>query len=548
MRSIIVSCISFLIMGTVSAQHAQITMSDDFKIQEKEYTNQTVAHSVFLGNSFYTATNSGIGGNYKWAFTKLYDMEYVVTVSKYDRNMQLIKKVELENGDRSFGPLMPKLFLANNRLFLAYYKHSNKSSFDFYLGLVDEETLELKSPKKICTIEQENVGIFKLESVINANQVMFANSPDKTKTLVACLISQNLIKTFIVDNDMNILKHADLRTSADDMNIWSAVLTNDDVSCLVLHSSKATKVVWASPEGRKSEFAINPVGNQIPAETDISAARDGKSIYVYTTTSFLDESEGGCNGMLLSQLDCSTLRMSRPISFQFSPEVIQTICDNGGGTKRKKVYSMRTFTPDLMELDNGDLVILGSPDDFSTSVTTSAPNMNGQTHEIAFSTYTSGPVLAFYLNKTAKTFDYISIPRSISITRSAGSGSGAIQIVQAPGVSRSYASFSAVQMGNEILIIYNETEKNITRAEGSKMASSNSTNDLVLAEALFSSDRKLTYRKQIGENLSKQYTYYLGNTVPNATNALIFPIARQGTGFKAMKTIYTNWCFLEVKQ
>src|SRR6187401_93808 len=74
---------SFISFG----QHSQLSLSEDFKIAEKEYKDQTVAHSIFYNNSFYTATNSGIGSNYKWAFTKLYDLKYAVTISKFDRNM-----------------------------------------------------------------------------------------------------------------------------------------------------------------------------------------------------------------------------------------------------------------------------------------------------------------------------------------------------------------------------------------------------------------------------------------------------------------------------
>ena len=54
------------------SQHSQISYSNDFKIAEKEYQDQTISNSIYYNNSFYTVTNSGIGGA-KWLFTKLYD-------------------------------------------------------------------------------------------------------------------------------------------------------------------------------------------------------------------------------------------------------------------------------------------------------------------------------------------------------------------------------------------------------------------------------------------------------------------------------------------
>ena len=68
-KLISICLLSFLALPCFS-QHSQVTLSEDFKIAEKEYQDQTVSHSVYYNNSFYTATNSGIGGNYKWAFEK----------------------------------------------------------------------------------------------------------------------------------------------------------------------------------------------------------------------------------------------------------------------------------------------------------------------------------------------------------------------------------------------------------------------------------------------------------------------------------------------
>ena len=64
--------------------------------------------------------------------------------------------------------LIPQLVLVNNKLALAYFQPGeDKSSFSFYLALVDEEDLSLKNPQKLCTIQQDNVGITKAENVIN---------------------------------------------------------------------------------------------------------------------------------------------------------------------------------------------------------------------------------------------------------------------------------------------------------------------------------------------------------------------------------------------
>jgi hypothetical protein len=120
-------------------------------------------------------------------------------------------------------------------------------------------------------------------------------------------------------------------------------------------------------------------------------------------------------------------------------------------------------------------------------------------------------------------------------------------MVQAPGLSHAYSNFTASSLGDDILILYNDEEANLTRGENENLIEAHSTGDLVLAEAVISKDKKLQYRKQIGKNLSGKYTYYLGNIAPTTSSAVIFPVGRQGTGFNARKVFYTNWCFLDIK-
>jgi hypothetical protein len=70
---------------------------------------------------------------------------------------------------------------------------------------------------------------------------------------------------------------------------------------------------------------------------------------------------------------------------------------------------------------------------------------------------------------------------------------------------------------------------------------------LLLCAPLINKDKKLQYRKQLGQNIKGAFTYFLGNIIPGSSSSIVFPVARQGVGFNARKIIYTNWCFLDVK-
>src|SRR6185503_15252051 len=110
--------------------------------------------------------------------------------------------------------------------------------------------------------------------------VSFAYSPDKTKTLVICLTNSNMLQTYVVDNELRILKQSDLRTATSGFTVSSAALSNDNTECIVLDSDDGTKIVVNSADKRKSEMKLNSAGNLKPHFTRAISSKDGKKIYI----------------------------------------------------------------------------------------------------------------------------------------------------------------------------------------------------------------------------------------------------------------------------
>ncbi|ULQ57590.1 hypothetical protein KJS94_05175 [Flavihumibacter rivuli] len=526
-------------------QIASIELSNDFRIGETEYKDQTVSNAVFQQNHFYTVSNSGAPGG-KWLFTKLYDLKYKVTLSKFDRDMNRLKEFKLGNGDQKYGPLMPELFLFNKQMILAYFESSNNTSFDLYLSVVDENDLSLTSPKKICSIQQENLGIMKVESILSGGLVQFTTSPDDSKLLVVAKGSGNKVQTIILNKNLEQLRQASFQAGLPSFLIESMVLTNDEKTCLTISSDDATRIIAINQEGKKTEMAFNAAGNLKPYYTKAKLARNGNSIIIYSTTSPNDQEVAWCNGLLIAQLDLASFKLSKPNAYEFPVEFIQAIAKQGGGEKIKKEHVLYNFEPNLLQLDNGTIAITGSPEASSTTTASSAPNSNNQSHMVATTTVIVGPVLVFYPNPNGNTFDHISLPRKIVYSRRARSGSGSIQMVQSPSISISSSGYISSVRGNEIILLYNDNESNLQRAEGEKTVTTKSAGDLSLAEAFINQDKQLAHRKLVSESQKGRSSYYLGNTVQNSTAAIVFPIAKEGQGFNSRKTFYTNWCFLKL--
>ncbi len=259
MKRVAVIVLFFLSSTSLFSQHSSVSISDDFKIKEGLNKDQTVTHSIYYNNNFYTVTNSAAGGN-KWIFSKLYDITYAVTLSRFDKDMKPIGQIELENGKKNFGPLVPSMLCFNNKLYLAYFKASNKTSFSLYLTRVDENSLSLSEPLTLCTIQQENAGLSGIMSVLEGGLVYFAISPDNTRLLVVCKSAANKVQTIVLDQDLHVLNQATVSVNLSSFDISSAVLTNDNGACLVISSDEGVRILGITPDGHKTESRYNPVG------------------------------------------------------------------------------------------------------------------------------------------------------------------------------------------------------------------------------------------------------------------------------------------------
>lgn len=541
MKCFFAACLLLFTLAS-NAQVSQLSISDDFKVVNHEYRDQTISNAVYHNNSFYSVTNSGMGVG-KWLFTKLYDVKLEVTLTRFDRTMKEIKEIKLNNGAKEFGPLLPSLFLMHDKLILAYFKAENKSSFDLYISKVNETTLEVTDTKKICTVQQENVGLFKIESVISGGLVFISNSTDGDKMLLACKTASNKLQTFIIDQQLEIVRRTDIPLNTPDAIVSSAVLTKDNLECMLISSELDTKLVYVGSDGRKGQrnLPVNTVQKLYVPKLQLS--KNGKSIWLYAATTSSGKADESSNGLQLMQFDCTTQQLSKPIVYRFNAEMLDIIAQREGKSERRSKDYRYYFRPQLIEMENSRVVMLGSPEMIEQSSYTVTDGSRSQT--TVKTAFNVGPVIAFFPDQTGADLSYTIIPRKILLSKSNSSGSGAVTFLQVPGISNSSSSFVAKTVGNKIVVIYNDNEENLSREADQKVIKTHSAKNFVLAEAVITDDKRIMHRKQMGENIKGISTYYLGNAVQNSVGEFVFPVGKEGVGFT--KQVFTNWCFVSVK-
>lgn len=539
MKCFYAACLLLFALAS-NAQVSQLSISDDFNVVNHEYRDQTVSNAVYHNNGFYSVTNSGMGMG-KWLFTKLYDVKWEVTLTHFDRNMKEVKEVKLSNGAKEFGPLLPSLFLMQNQLVLVYFKAENKSSFDMYISKVNETTLDVTDTKKICTFQQENVGIFKLESIISGGLVFISNSTDGDKTLFACKTASNKLQTFIINQQLEVVRRSEMLLNSPEAIVSSAVLTKDNLECMLINSAMDTKLFYVGADGKKGQKNLPVNAVQKVYAPRLQLAKNGKSVWLYAATTPTGQSDESSNGLHLLQFDCTTQQLSKPFFYRFSSEMLDIIAQREGKSEGNNKDYRYYFRPQLLELENSRVVFVGSPEMIKQSSNTVIDGSRTQT--TVKTEFNVGPVIAFFPDQAGTDLPYIQIPRKILLSKSNSGGTGAVTFLQVSGISNSSSSFVAKAQGNSIIVVYNDNDENLSREADQKVIKTQSAKSLVLAEAFISDNISLVYRKQLGENMKGVATYYLGNAVQNSVGELIFPVGKEGVGYT--KQVFTNWCFIK---
>lgn len=545
MRIITLALLLIACIPTMS-QRSQIRLSEEFKIKETEYKDQVIGNSVFVNDKFFTATNSSASGG-KWMFTKLYDVHFSITLASYDRNLKLLKEVELEGGERNFGPVFPDLVLFGNQLVLAYFKKENKSSFSLYIARVNQADLSIGQPIKVSTLQQENVGVMKIMSVWSSGLFHFSVSPDQSLLMTTSRNSDQKIEQVIFDRELKEKKRFISTINLPEYYIASPLINNEGKSAMRVYNGPESRVIVWDAEGRKTEHKVAGSTSAKLKYTTLQLSRDGQKIHVFgITVDAADDTDPPCTGFFIGQLDLATATFTKPKFFSFTPDVIMKAVERGAGEKSRRDIRVFEFYPRLIEMEGDRVALMGSPEEVSTSSYTTS-DFNSRTggfsnRQVATTTFMAGPVMIFYPEQDGKRFETVFLNRKIIMRKSQRSGSGAIQIVQSPMISSSSSGFITQYRNGELLILYTDNAANVEKGTDIKIIPSKTALDLAIVEVVIGKDRKPGPRKIVHDIHENNLAYYVGTAIPNPEGKLIFPLGKES----GLKTMYQYMCFVDI--
>lgn len=524
------------------AQTSQMSLSEKFDIKDAGYSHQYLSHAVHIGDNFYTVTNKAVL-SFKGIFNHLSDLKLEAKLTKYDKDMNVIKEADLENGEKNFGPIMPELVYINNTLLIGYYKPIDKSSFSFYLARVNDD-LSLGDSLKICSIDQKNLGLFKMNEALDANFITITNSPDSQKMFLVARTAAKQLEAFIIGNDLKLLSKRTVKVDMQIPEVDACYLTASGVQIFLLSENDVFQVVTLKPDGVKNEFKVTTENGYTPIHCNITPSRDGHSFYIYSTTALTGTETKAATGITLTSLDCNTLQIGKSVHYLFTPQLCDRLCEQGAGRKYKKDIYLENFIPDLMEMENGDLVVFSSTEQFKQETAIGGTN-NGIAYTESVMVYYAGPIMAFYLHPKDATVEVVSIPRNLVVFSLPRLGEAAIHVKPLPGPIRSYLSFFVANKGDRFVIVYVDDVKNLEQGLDNKPKKAVDITKFKLVEALVNPNRKIEYRKTFETPGDNNYGFLPASHIPSATT-IVFAVADQGKIKFGFKNKITNWCFLKM--
>lgn len=161
---------------------------------------------VRYGNRYY-----GISSAAKSRMGWTVNLEKLKSSNKllaYDEQVNLVKETELEGGNEVFGPFSSFLQIINDKLYFISYRYSESTGIEIYAAEVDPASVTLGEAKKVISIDQKNVGLFKSMNLFYSYNFVVQSSPDKSKLLFFWMSGVN--ETFfctITDNKLNKLSN-----------------------------------------------------------------------------------------------------------------------------------------------------------------------------------------------------------------------------------------------------------------------------------------------------------------------------------------------------
>jgi hypothetical protein len=515
----------FLFLSFLSqAQTTSVTLSKKFSLKEHGST-MNGGQFFKVGDNWFAMELDYAGMQFAYT-AKLDKIKYGINILKYDAGMKEVKKISFQGKEKQFGPFIPRLVLFHDKLILLYYQSMADNSIKLSMAVIDPETLDEISGKDLYSISQRNVGLFKIEGALSHNHLMTEASPDSSRLLIAQAGNTNELFSCLLGADMIPVRKmvSKFKSNMVDIDVEHFAIDNAlnryfgyryktgqaKNSGILLQDNKGKEALLPVNAGKGAAFEID--------EINLAPSKDHTKMYAYATYGY---GENAGEGILLTTVDANAARIGQPQLFPFPMDVRLKLEKKGYADKHNGNMGLVEMTYESTELEDGTLALTGvmRKEEIKTINTYSSIH-DPVGHTSSDAVYYSGPLITAMIRDNKCSFAVLYRNQLLS---------SASQVILHP-------------YGDKLVCFYTVAKKHLESDDLRKPAD---PDDLILAEAVFSSDGKLVSREMIGDKAGS-LDYFISEFKPLSANSYIFPLARLRANMARYYVEMEQWVTLDI--
>lgn len=451
--------------------------------------------TVFKTDDGYIASREEVKGILQEYNFKLSKRKFGVTLLKYDASMKLVKKNELLNGDRKFGPFPSTIAKLNGKPYIVYSIYEGDEEIKIMAEEIDQATLNTSSPKQLIRFEQKNTSLEEGYELLKRKPMIIKASPDNTKLLVlyaSSLNNQYFISVF--DKDLNHLWNKKEMATEEKIVVSSAAIDNNE-NVYVAYKYKVGKDDY---NGRVAICQVNNMPKELEIKTEngtpyqILLIPSRKENQIYTVGTFANAS-GNLIGVFSQTISSVDFKLGINQSTAFSPVLVEQLDKDSWASTKVKNYGLLPLDMKAFELEDGTVSMVGEFMRHEVSPRGTGARITGSILNIRFNN--DGPVVNW-------------IPKyRVSVQNDIG------------------ASYYPFVFKAKLFLFYNDEAINLKREVGERYSGSGTYKNVSLIVAWMEPDGKIKREKLL--DLADKNFLPVGDAItPLSSSSLLVPVVK----------------------
>jgi hypothetical protein len=424
---------------------------------------------------------------------KLSGIRFGIKLVQFDAKMNQTKEVLFQGGNKDFGPIPASLKMVDGSLFLVYTQYEeNERLMRYFAAPVDPASLQVGAAKEIFKIEQENYGLSKATMLVEEQVLTIKPDPDHSRLLFfwASTLTNQYYAT-VLDNKFNVLwSKKETVAVADRLRKPSATIDNEG-TIYVSYKYKIGKDEYAcnmamlKKEGTTKTREIK-VQEGSPFQVQLVSTPDGRSVELLGTIEQLPERLVGVYRQTYTIQDQKFGPMQET---RFSDELLEGLDKYEWASTKARKFGTIPITMQALAFDDGGLSLVGEFRKYDQG-------------EKGMFTH-SGSILAVRFSGAKAVVSAIPKYR-VSTTYTIGD------------------SYKAFPYKNDLLLFYNDHEKNLDVDLSGRCDRSDNYSKSVLVAAFIGADGKIS-RRVVADMTSDDFLPVGDQAIMAGNEGYIFP-------------------------